>query len=129
MLSLWSSQRREMDYLREVWQDVPETAEAIMKFGIEELTQAVRLNDISVDAMQQGLPEVAANMNVDVNALQHVASMRSLFSMELLRKEGLLGDSPQRNLQTQAAFASTWCDGFFAALHAVEQSRMKSDDR
>ena len=93
-----------------------------MKFGKEELTAAVRLNDVYTDALQQGLPEIAESMDVEIEALQHVATQRSLMVIELLRQQGLLGDSPVRQMKTQAAIASAWVDGFFAAMNAMEQA-------
>ena len=111
-----------MDYLWQLWSDVSQAASGeVMKFGMDELTSAVRLNDVYTDALQQGLPEIAESMDVDINALQHVASQRALMVVELLRREGLMGDSPVRQMNTQAAIASAWVDGFFAAMNAVEQ--------
>jgi hypothetical protein len=92
-----------------------------MKFGYEELTQGVRLNDISTDGLRQSLPEIAAEFDVDMASLAHVANQRALMVLELLARQGLLGDSPVRKTKTQAAVASAFLDGFFCALNAMRQ--------
>lgn len=84
-----------------------------MKITREEIYAAVRLNDASAD-LANGESFGIENMGVDMEAAQYVAMQRSKM---------ILAASPEitPNVGAASALAAMWFDGFFAALHVIEQ--------
>jgi hypothetical protein len=91
----------------------------IMKYGYDELTQAVRLNDAVLGAGRD-IPEIAEGFGVDMDALTHVATQRALMSSEVMKISGAMPGG----MLMQAAVGAGWVDGFFAALHMLEQANL-----
>jgi hypothetical protein len=83
-------------------------------YGRDELTQAVRLNDAMSDAVQDGVGGLCAQFNVSEDDLTYVARQRARMLGEVI---GL----PAEHRLVVAALPTAFTDGFFAALHMLEQ--------
>lgn len=86
-----------------------------MTRGYDELTQAVRLNDAMSDA--HGIEETIRGFGLDEEALMHVVSQRTMRLEAALHRRSILNGGQFQ----QAVLGSAWMDGFFAALHLLEQ--------
>src|SRR5262245_57439643 len=83
-----------------------------MKYGWDEITQAVRLND-SMGSIQE-IPEIFQSFEVDNEAAQKVAFARAEMVIQTV--------PGPKNQFVKIACAASFLDGFAAALHMLEQS-------
>lgn len=97
-----------------------------MKYGFEEISQGVRLND-SMSEIYDSLPGVAESMGVDVDALFQVMEARR----EMVMQSGVISEIAVSLLTGErsdpahivaALIGAAWADGFFTALHMAEQA-------
>jgi hypothetical protein len=84
-----------------------------MKYGYDELTAAVRSNDVASDLLGQNVNEIANGFGVEGGPLLHVASQRSIMAQQASRGS------------TSMALTVMFLDGFFAAMHLLEQDKPK----
>ena len=82
------------------------------RIGYDELTQAVRLNDAMAE-VGNSINGIADNFNVDLKSLIHVGTQRVLM-IENLAASGNV-------VFTKLLPTTLWMDGFFAAMHLMEQ--------
>jgi hypothetical protein len=88
-----------------------------MKYGYDEITQAVRLND-SMSSIQE-IPEIFKSFDVDEDAAQKVAFARA---------EMVMATVPgAKDPFVKLACAASFLDGFAAALHMLEQALTNPD--
>jgi hypothetical protein len=94
-----------------------------MKFGKDEISQGVRLNDAVAEAYD-GMDGVAMSLDVDIGDLVYVMGQRTEMLVEgALTEIPLSFDDTPPGMVIQALLMSSWADGFFAALHMVEQAQ------
>jgi hypothetical protein len=102
------------------------------KIGLDELSTAVGLNDAISDVLQTGnedpVEAVARSLGVDVHAISRISFGRAMLVMEgaAQQKEGLAHMSSE--IVQLSMISAAWLDGFFAALHILEQRNLTKAD-
>jgi hypothetical protein len=89
-----------------------------VKYGYDEITQGVRLNDAMSDTIE--IDQLFRQLEVDPEALERVAMARA--EMATVR----FPPRASRMILT-AAFGACFLDGFTACLHMFEQSLTDPD--
>lgn len=97
------------------------------KIGPDEISEGLLINDSQasvIDEAENPIAALAEQLGVDPDAIQYAAMQRALRMSEA---QGGLATTLLEEIYALAGISSAWLDGFFAALHIIEQKISSGD--